>query len=79
MSEATDFAWLQHAAEGLGEVERGLRRNLLRSSHSMPSPPRSNGLLKSGCLLAATQSTAQIIVIPCRCDTVTLSSHLWTH
>jgi DNA polymerase-3 subunit delta' len=31
MSEATDFAWLQHAAEGLGEVERGLRRNLLRS------------------------------------------------
>jgi len=31
MSESADFAWLQHAAEGLGEVERGLRRNLLRS------------------------------------------------
>jgi DNA polymerase-3 subunit delta' len=31
MSEATDFAWVQGAAEGLGEVERGLRRNLLRS------------------------------------------------
>ncbi len=31
MSEAADLAWLQRAAEGLGEVERGLRRNLLRS------------------------------------------------
>jgi len=31
MSESADFAWLQRAAEGLGEVERGLRRNLLRS------------------------------------------------
>jgi DNA polymerase III subunit delta' len=31
MSEATDFAWVQRAAEGLGEVERGMRRNLLRS------------------------------------------------
>jgi DNA polymerase-3 subunit delta' len=31
MSEAADFAWVQCAAEGLGEVERGLRRNLLRS------------------------------------------------
>jgi DNA polymerase-3 subunit delta' len=31
MSEAADFAWLQRAAESLGEVERGLRRNLLRS------------------------------------------------
>ncbi len=31
MSESTDFAWLQRAAGGLGEVERGLRRNLLRS------------------------------------------------
>jgi DNA polymerase III subunit delta' len=31
MSEAADFAWLKRAAEGLGEVERGLRRNLLRS------------------------------------------------
>ncbi len=31
MSEASDFAWVQRAAEGLGEVERGMRRNLLRS------------------------------------------------
>ena len=31
MSEGADFAWVQRAAEGLGEVERGLRRNLLRS------------------------------------------------
>jgi DNA polymerase III subunit delta' len=31
MSEAADFAWVERAAEGLGEVERGLRRNLLRS------------------------------------------------
>src|SRR5580658_7942505 len=31
MSEVADFAWVQRAAEGLGEVERGLRRNLLRS------------------------------------------------
>jgi DNA polymerase III subunit delta' len=31
MSEAADFAWVQRAAEGLGEVDRGLRRNLLRS------------------------------------------------
>ena len=31
MSEAADFAWVQRAAQGLGEVERGLRRNLLRS------------------------------------------------
>jgi DNA polymerase III subunit delta' len=31
MSEAADFVWVQRAAEGLGEVERGLRRNLLRS------------------------------------------------
>ena len=31
MSESADFAWLQRAAEGLGEVERGMRRNLLRS------------------------------------------------
>ena len=30
LSEAADFAWLQRAAEGLAEVERGLRRNLLR-------------------------------------------------
>ncbi len=31
MSESVDFAWVQRAAEGLAEVERGLRRNLLRS------------------------------------------------
>jgi len=31
MSETADFAWVQRAADGLGEVERGLRRNLLRS------------------------------------------------
>jgi DNA polymerase-3 subunit delta' len=31
MSESADFAWVRRAAEDLGEVERGLRRNLLRS------------------------------------------------
>src|SRR5271169_724877 len=31
LSESADFAWVQRAAEGLAEVERGLRRNLLRS------------------------------------------------
>ncbi|MGA2459502.1 MAG: DNA polymerase III subunit delta' [Terriglobales bacterium] len=31
MSESADLAWVQRAADGLGEVERGLRRNLLRS------------------------------------------------
>jgi DNA polymerase III subunit delta' len=31
MAEAADFGWVQRAAAGLGEVERGLRRNLLRS------------------------------------------------
>jgi DNA polymerase-3 subunit delta' len=31
MAESADFAWVQRAAEGLAEVERGLRRNLLRS------------------------------------------------
>jgi len=31
LSEAADFAWVLRAADGLGEVERGLRRNLLRS------------------------------------------------
>jgi DNA polymerase-3 subunit delta' len=31
MSETADFVWVQRAADGLGEVERGLRRNLLRS------------------------------------------------
>ena len=31
MAEAADFAWVQRAAQGLAEVERGMRRNLLRS------------------------------------------------
>jgi DNA polymerase-3 subunit delta' len=31
MAESADFDWVQRAANGLGEVERGLRRNLLRS------------------------------------------------
>lgn len=31
MSDAADFPWIQRASEGLGEVERGMRRNLLRS------------------------------------------------
>lgn len=31
MSEATDFAWIASAADRLSEVERGMRRNLLRS------------------------------------------------
>ena len=31
LSESANFAWVQRAAEGLAEVERGLRRNLLRS------------------------------------------------
>jgi DNA polymerase III subunit delta' len=31
MAEASDFAWIRRAAEGLAEVERGMRRNLLRS------------------------------------------------
>ena len=31
ISEASDFAWITRAAEGLAEVERGMRRNLLRS------------------------------------------------
>lgn len=31
MSESAGFAWLERAAEALAEVERGLRRNLLRS------------------------------------------------
>jgi DNA polymerase-3 subunit delta' len=31
MAETADFAWVQRAAAGLGEVERGMRRNLLRS------------------------------------------------
>ena len=31
LAESADFAWISRAAQGLGEVERGLRRNLLRS------------------------------------------------
>ena len=31
LAEAADFAWIARAADGLAEVERGLRRNLLRS------------------------------------------------
>jgi DNA polymerase-3 subunit delta' len=31
MAEGADFAWIQRASDGLGEVERGMRRNLLRS------------------------------------------------
>ncbi len=31
MAEAADFDWIRRAADGLAEVERGLRRNLLRS------------------------------------------------
>ena len=31
LAESSDFEWVQRAAEGLGEVERGMRRNLLRS------------------------------------------------
>jgi DNA polymerase-3 subunit delta' len=31
MAETADFAWVQRAAAGLAEVERGMRRNLLRS------------------------------------------------
>jgi DNA polymerase-3 subunit delta' len=31
IADSADFAWVQRATEGLGEVERGLRRNLLRS------------------------------------------------
>ena len=31
LAEATDFDWITSAASGLAEVERGMRRNLLRS------------------------------------------------
>ncbi len=31
MAESVDFAWLTAASDGLAEVERGMRRNLLRS------------------------------------------------
>ena len=31
LAESADFAWIASAADGLAEVERGMRRNLLRS------------------------------------------------
>jgi DNA polymerase-3 subunit delta' len=31
MADSVDFAWISNAADRLAEVERGLRRNLLRS------------------------------------------------
>ena len=31
LAESADSAWINRAAQGLGEVERGMRRNLLRS------------------------------------------------
>jgi DNA polymerase-3 subunit delta' len=31
MAEGADFEWIRRACEGLGEVESGMRRNLLRS------------------------------------------------
>ena len=31
LAQAADFAWIESAAAGLAEVERGMRRNLLRS------------------------------------------------
>jgi DNA polymerase-3 subunit delta' len=31
IAESADFEWINRAARGLGEVERGMRRNLLRS------------------------------------------------
>ena len=31
LSEAVDFGWITFAADRLNEVERGMRRNLLRS------------------------------------------------
>jgi DNA polymerase-3 subunit delta' len=31
LAQAADFEWISSAANRLGEVERGLRRNLLRS------------------------------------------------
>jgi DNA polymerase-3 subunit delta' len=31
LADSADFAWINRAAQGLGEVERGMRRNLLRS------------------------------------------------
>jgi DNA polymerase-3 subunit delta' len=31
LAEAADFRWIANASERLAEVERGMRRNLLRS------------------------------------------------
>jgi DNA polymerase III subunit delta' len=31
LSEATDFSWIANASDRIGDVERGMRRNLLRS------------------------------------------------
>ncbi len=31
LAESADFSWIARAAHGLAEVERGMRRNLLRS------------------------------------------------
>jgi DNA polymerase III subunit delta' len=31
LSQAADFDWIARAADGLAEVERGMRRNLMRS------------------------------------------------
>jgi len=31
MAQAVDFEWIERAAQGLGKVESGMRRNLLRS------------------------------------------------
>jgi DNA polymerase-3 subunit delta' len=31
IAESTDFAWIARASDGLAEIERGMRRNLLRS------------------------------------------------
>ena len=31
LADTTDFEWIARAADGIAEVERGMRRNLLRS------------------------------------------------
>jgi DNA polymerase-3 subunit delta' len=31
LSDSADFEWITHASDRLAEVERGMRRNLLRS------------------------------------------------
>ncbi len=102
MSESADFAWVQRAAEGLGEVERGLRRNLLRSLSLDAFATALEGLLtdlSGNDLMIHARVEGQALVSqagrapqttvspalhkrlssPARCDTVTLSSHLWTH